>query len=102
MIAHEVVAPHGRQIGFCVGEHHEISASARFLGLYGDPATTAEVAAEYKVFFELQRPNASGDYTVDHTAALYVIDRRGRPRLYVGGRRTVDRMVHDIKLLLRG
>jgi len=70
--------------------------------LYGDPATTAEVAAEYKVFFELQRPNASGDYTVDHTAALYVIDRRGRPRLYVGGRRTVDRMVHDIKLLLRG
>ena len=74
----------------------------RFLGLYGDAATTAKVAAEYKVFFEAQRPNASGNYTVDHTAGVFLIDRRGRPRLYVGGRRTVDGLVHDIKLLLQG
>jgi protein SCO1/2 len=73
-----------------------------FLGLYGDAATTAEVAAEYKVFFAAQRPNASGNYTVDHTAAVYLIDREGRPRLYAGGGRTVEGMVHDIKLLLRG
>src|SRR6266545_7609767 len=69
----------------------------RFLGLYGDAATTAKVAAEYKVFFEAQRPNASGNYTIDHTAAVYLIDRKGRPRLYAGGKRSVDGMVHDIK-----
>lgn len=74
----------------------------RFLGLYGDPATTAKVAAAYKVFFAPQPPNASGNYTVDHSAAIFVIDRRGRPRLYVGGGRTVDGLVHDIKLLLQG
>jgi len=74
----------------------------RFLGLYGDTATTAKVAAEYKVFFEAQRPNASGNYTIDHTAAVYLIDRKGRPRLYAGGKRSVDGMVHDIKLLLHG
>jgi protein SCO1/2 len=73
----------------------------RFLGLRGDPATTAKVADEYKVFFAVQKPNASGNYTVDHTAAIYLIDPQGRPRLYVGGGRTVDGLVHDIKLLLQ-
>ncbi len=72
----------------------------RFLGLYGDTATTAKVAAEYKVFFEAQRPNASGNYTIDHTAAVYLIDRKGRPRLYAGGGRTVSGIVHDVRLLL--
>ena len=74
----------------------------RFLGLYGDPATTAKAAAAYKVFFGPQPPNASGNYTVDHSAAIFVIDRRGRPRLYIGGGRTVSGMVHDIELLLQG
>jgi len=74
----------------------------RFLGLYGDPATTAKVAAAYKVFFAPQPPNASGNYTVDHSAAIFVIDRRGRPRLVMGAGRTVSGMVHDIKLLLQG
>lgn len=72
----------------------------RFLGLYGDPDTTAKLAAAYKVFFEPQRPTASGNYSVDHTAAVYLIDQRGRPRLYVGGGRTVSGIVHDVKLLL--
>ena len=72
----------------------------RFLGLYGDPETTGRVAAAYKVFFAAQKPNASGNYAVDHTAALFLVDRRGRPRLYVGGARTVSGMVHDIRLLL--
>ena len=74
----------------------------RFVGLYGDLATTAKVAAAYKVFFAPQPPNASGKYTVDHSAAIFVIDRRGRPRLVMGARRTVSGMVHDIKLLLQG
>lgn len=74
----------------------------RFLGLYGDAATTAKVAAQYKVFFAAQQPNASGNYTVDHSAGVFLIDRGGRPRLYVGGGRTVDGLVHDIKLLLQG
>ncbi len=74
----------------------------RVLGLYGDPATTAKVAAAYKVFFAPQPPNASGNYTVDHSAAIFVIDRRGRPRLVMGAGRTVSGMVHDIKLLLQG
>ena len=72
----------------------------RFLGLYGNPETVAKVAATYKVFFAAQKPNASGSYTVDHTAAIYLIDRRGRPRLYVGGNRTVSGLVHDVTLLL--
>ncbi len=74
----------------------------RFLGLYGDPATTAKVAAAYKVFFAPQPPNASGNYTVDHSAAIFVIDRRGRPRLVMGAGRTVSGMVHDVELLLQG
>ena len=74
----------------------------RFLGLYGDDATTAKVAAAYKVFFAPQRANKSGNYTIDHTTAIYLIDRQGRPRLFVRAGRTVTGMVHDIKLLLQG
>src|SRR2546426_4601394 len=38
----------------------------------------------FRSFFAPQPPNASGNYTVDHSAAIFVIDRRGRPRLVMG------------------
>jgi len=71
-----------------------------FVGLRGSGAETAAAAAEFKIFYAAQAPDASGSYTVDHTAGIYAVDGAGRLRLYMGPGRTVDSMVHDVKLLL--
>jgi protein SCO1/2 len=72
-----------------------------FLGLYGDEAVTAELAREFKAFFAAQPAQTHENYNVDHTAAIYVFDPRGRLRLLMGPERTVDSMVADISLLLK-
>lgn len=56
---------------------------ARFLGLRGDGEATVRVAKEFKVFYEKRAGTAPGSYSIDHTAASYVFDTRGRLRLYV-------------------
>jgi len=71
-----------------------------FLGLRGSGEETAAAAAEFKIFYAAQAPDASGSYTVDHTAGIYALDGAGRLRLYMGPGRTVESMVHDVKLLL--
>jgi protein SCO1/2 len=62
-----------------------------FVALRGTPEQTAAVAKEFKVFFRKVPGSTPGSYTMDHTAASYVYDPKGRLRLYVrygsGGRR---------------
>jgi protein SCO1 len=72
----------------------------RFLGLYGDSSTTLKTAKEFKVFFE-KRPGATPDsYSIDHTAASYVFDPRGRLRLYVKHDQ-ISSLAEDIRTLLK-
>lgn len=77
------------------------SFNPTFVGLSGNSATIAATAKEFKVFYEAQKPEASGDYTVDHQAGIFVFDTRGRLRLFMGQSLTVDAMVHDLELMLR-
>jgi protein SCO1 len=72
----------------------------RFLGLYGDAAATRRAAKEFKVFYEKQEGSAPGEYTMDHSAGTYVLDPRGRLRLFVGYGRPAADLVHDIRVLL--
>ena len=55
----------------------------RYIGLYGDAAATARVAKEFKVFYQKVPGRTPESYTVDHTAASYVLDPQGRLRLFV-------------------
>jgi protein SCO1/2 len=70
-----------------------------FLGLRGDLARTAEVAREFKVFY--QKVPTGSSYTMDHTALSYVFDTRGRLRLAVRHSQNADDVAHDLKLLLQ-
>jgi protein SCO1/2 len=74
-----------------------------FLGLRGTPEEASRAAKEFKVYFQLNKKEV-GDprhYLVDHTAGIFVLDVAGKPRLYVSAsRRTVDRMVEDLRRLL--
>ena len=49
-----------------------------FIGLYGSDQQTASAAKEFKVYFQAQKPGASGFYTVDHSGPVFALDRKGR------------------------
>jgi protein SCO1/2 len=46
-------------------------------GLTGDPAAIQKVLSEYRVYAK-KVPLKDGDYTMDHTALVYLMDRDGR------------------------
>jgi protein SCO1/2 len=49
----------------------------RIIGLTSDPAKTQAVAKAFKVYMK-KVPGENGDYTVDHTTIVYLMDKRGR------------------------
>lgn len=74
-----------------------------FLGLRGTPEEVARTAKEWKVYYQANKPQGGDDknYLVDHTAAIFVADARGKPRLYMSQNgRTVERVIEDLKRLL--
>jgi protein SCO1/2 len=46
-------------------------------GLTGDPASVQKVIGEYRVYAK-KVPLKDGDYTMDHTALIYLMDRDGK------------------------
>ena len=72
----------------------------RFLGLYGDSATTAKTAKDFKVFYEKRPGSSPGSHTIDHTAASYVFDPKGRLRLYVKHDQ-IGTLADDLRTLLK-
>ena len=71
-----------------------------FIGLYGDAEATARTAKEFKVFYKKVPGSSPTNYSVDHTAALYVYDPSGRLRLFAKHAQGADALAQDIKLLL--
>jgi len=53
------------------------SFDPRIIGLTGDKARTEAIAKAFKVYVK-KVPGENGDYTVDHTAAVYLMDKTGR------------------------
>jgi protein SCO1/2 len=71
----------------------------RFIGLRGDADATQRTAKEFKVFFEKRK--AGDSYTVDHSAQSYVIDPKGRLRLFVRHDRISADLADDLRTLLK-
>jgi protein SCO1 len=70
-----------------------------FVGLTGDPDAIRKAAKAFKVFFQ-KIPLPDGDYTMDHSAVIYVLDPRARVRLLFTANRRLEDLVHDILELL--
>lgn len=71
-----------------------------FLGLYGDEAATARVAKEFRIFYQKNKSNSSGNYSVDHTAGTYVFDQSGKLRLFMKYGQGAESIAHDLRELL--
>jgi protein SCO1/2 len=72
-----------------------------FIGLHGSEAEVARMAADFKLIFARQAPDAAGFYTVDHQAAIFAFDPQGRLRLCFRGDTGPDVIAHDLRLLLQ-
>jgi cytochrome oxidase Cu insertion factor (SCO1/SenC/PrrC family) len=68
----------------------------RLIGLTGDPAAIRKVANAYKVYYA-KVPNPKGDdYTVDHTAFIYLMDADGKYLGFFPPGTTAERIVQMI------
>ena len=73
---------------------------ADFVALRGDAEQTKAAAREFKVFYAKAPGPTETSYTVDHTAGLYVLDARGKIRLFARHGSGAEALAHDLKLLL--
>jgi protein SCO1/2 len=76
------------------------SFGPNFVGLTGEPDAIRRVAKAFKVFFQ-KVPLPGGDYTMDHSVAIYALDKQARVRLMFTINRPLDDIAHDILELLR-
>jgi protein SCO1/2 len=68
-------------------------------GLTGDPAAVAAVAKSYRVYFK-KVPLADGDYTMDHTAIVYLMNKEGRFVAPFSLKRTTEAAAADLRKYL--
>ena len=74
-----------------------------FVALRGSPEQTAAAAKSFKVFYaKVPAKGGGAGYTVDHTAGSYVIDARGRLRLFERYGTRPEALRDDLKRLLDG
>ena len=72
-----------------------------FVALRGSAEQTKAAAREFKVFFAKVPGKTASSYTVDHTAGSYLIDPKGRLRLFVRYGTPADAVASDLKQLLK-
>lgn len=72
-----------------------------FIALRGSEDEITAAAKEFKIFYRKVPGATPQTYTVDHTAASYVIDTSGKPRLYVRHGMPPADLAADLKLLLK-
>jgi protein SCO1/2 len=68
-------------------------------GLTGDPAAVAKVLSAYRVYAR-KVPLKDGDYTMDHTALIYLMDRDGHFVAPFNLKRTPEEAAKDLKRYL--
>lgn len=74
------------------------SFDPRMLALTGDPAEIAAVAKAYRVYYK--KVPLEQDYTIDHTAIVYLMDKEGRFVSPFSLKRTTEAAAADLRRYL--
>lgn len=74
--------------------------NADFIGLRGDAETTKKLAQDFKMFYARQESASKAGYLIDHSAGVYVFDRKGDLRLYLNHGQSAKDIAHDLAVLL--
>ena len=71
--------------------------SRRILGLTGTPEQIAGVARAYRVYYAKQKTGeGAGDYTMNHSSIVYLMDKQGRFDALLPADETAQKMADDI------
>lgn len=70
-----------------------------FVGLYGDDTTTAKVARDFKIVYQIVPGTTPESYTVDHSAGTLIFDPQGRLRLFANYGIGAEKITADVKRL---
>ena len=70
-------------------------------GLTGTPGEIEALAKRYRVAYQDEKPNASGDYEVTHSSGIYIFDGSGHARLLATSSDSVDTIAHDVDRLIQ-
>lgn len=73
---------------------------SRIVGLSGSPEQIARAARAYRVYYAKHERAGTGNYLVDHSAFLYVMDRTGRFVSYLRHTDTPETMAGAIRSAL--
>lgn len=71
-----------------------------FVGLTGSPEEISRTAKEFKVTYQKVKGQSPTTYSVDHTAATFIFDKRGLVRLFVPYGADPSKIAMDIEKLL--
>jgi protein SCO1/2 len=66
------------------------------------PEALATVAKDFKIYYKRSEGKTATAYSMDHTAASYVFDPKGRVRLFTRYGSGLDGLTSDVKQLLAG
>jgi protein SCO1/2 len=71
-----------------------------FVGLTGTPEQVKQAATSFKVYYAKVMAKNGTDYSMDHSAAFYLLDGKGEARVLASNGTDTAALVHDIKALL--
>jgi protein SCO1/2 len=72
-----------------------------FVGLTGTQAEIDTVTKDYGIYYKLDNPDASGDYEVEHTADVMVLDRQGQLEMTWSPDQQPDEIAADLSVLIQ-
>ncbi|MBC2885920.1 SCO family protein [Ochrobactrum sp. CM-21-5] len=77
------------------------NVSNRIVGITGTPENIADAVKSYHVYAK-KVPGEDGDYTMDHTASVFLIDKGGRFRGTIAYQENSDTALEKLKNLAKG
>ena len=70
--------------------------NSNFLGVTGSDENLATLARQLGILYQRAEPDANGDYVVDHTAAVFLIDPRGHLVALFQAPHAPERIARDV------
>ena len=67
--------------------------------LSGDMNAIADIAQRYRVKYRKNPAKRAGDYSIDHSTYLYLLDKKSRPLVFYTYETAVDDIISDLRTL---
>ncbi len=74
--------------------------NSSFLGLTGTESDIDKVANQLKIFNKKVNDGSKAGYTIDHSAGLYVIDKKGSIKLHISNGQKPEDLASDLAKLI--